>query len=76
MRIPVRTWLVALAIWAGALLRSTAGGGSATTLVKGQLAPASILAEVDFDAEDPRRTQLARDAAAASVAPVFRVIRD
>ncbi|MFO1490011.1 MAG: HDIG domain-containing protein [Kiritimatiellia bacterium] len=49
------------------------GGGSATTLVKGQLAPASILAEVDFDAEDPRRTQLARDAAAASVAPVFRV---
>ena len=74
VHIPFQAWLIAFVIWAGSLgLLHRWDGGAATTLVAGQLAPSSISAEVDFIAEDSQRTQLARDAAAQAVIPVFRV---
>jgi putative nucleotidyltransferase with HDIG domain len=75
-RVPVSilSVLVALFIWAAALLIVNSGRSlKFANLAPGQRAPATMLAEVDFKTIDSHATELDMSTAAARVPPVFSI---
>jgi putative nucleotidyltransferase with HDIG domain len=75
LRIPTPALLAGVALWLASTLLVNSGRRVAYPgLVPGQIARATVLASVEFSAPDKAGTDLARDAAAAAVPPVFRVL--